>query len=317
MKHRVAVLIGFVCGVAGAFFGMVEGAAPSDRTVASVTVRLVLLNDPSTVELTADLESLGTPVTHQSQLIPGRTVYLEAWCQTPGPAPISTAVVDLTYDTTIFDTTVAQVALASQWGLLPFPVGVDDALGRVDDLGGNNIDEVLGLAPEWAKIGTVALDVLQTPFDRFTLCSEFAGDHLTFALLGEGTVPAADVDYTCLTVGCLLNVDCDDGSFCNGNESCDASLGCQSGEPPCADPVFPQCDDAANQCVACLAVGDVNGDAAFDLADVGQLSECLTSPVEGAASPPLYGIECQCLDTNDDGDVDLMDYAELQTLFAP
>jgi len=43
---------------------------------------------------------------------------------------------------------------------------------------------------------------------------------------------------------------------------------------------------------------------------------CLTMPVLGAVDPPLYPIECQCLDTNADGDVDLGDYAVLQSLFA-
>ena len=40
---------------------------------------------------------------------------------------------------------------------------------------------------------------------------------------------------------------CNDGQFCNGNEVCNATAGCQPGEPPCADGL---CDEVNDECLA-------------------------------------------------------------------
>ncbi len=220
-----------------------------------VTVSLVLLHAPSSVETTTDLTSLGAVITHQSQLIPGATVFLEAWCQTPGPNGITTAVLDLSYATTFFDTSIAQIVLAPQWDLLPYDVSVDDATGLVDDFGGNNFAG-LGVAPEWAKIGAVELDVTIASPGPAVLCSHFAGGILNFAIRSEGAVHPDDVLYGCFMAGCGVDADCNDGDactndscesgvgclhvpvtcdnglHCDGTESCDPDLGCQPGTPP-------------------------------------------------------------------------------------
>ncbi len=51
-------------------------------------------------------------------------------------------------------------------------------------------------------------------------------------------------------VGCTVNLDCDDGLFCNGAETCVASS-CQAGSDPCPG---QSCDEATNLCVAGPAV---------------------------------------------------------------
>jgi len=49
--------------------------------------------------------------------------------------------------------------------------------------------------------------------------------------------------------GCTTNADCDDGLFCNGDETCDISSGiCQSGIDPCPG---QGCDETNDECVAC------------------------------------------------------------------
>ena len=78
----------------------VEPAGPPPRVVVS----LLLLDAPSGVQTTTDLESLGTILREPSQLSPGATVFLEAWCQTPSPNGISSAVLDISYDTTFLNT---------------------------------------------------------------------------------------------------------------------------------------------------------------------------------------------------------------------
>ncbi|MEE9296973.1 MAG: hypothetical protein V3W34_18670 [Phycisphaerae bacterium] len=241
-----------------------------------VTVSLLLLHTPSGVQTTTDLASLGAVISHQSQLIPGSTVFLEPWCQTPGPNGISTAVLDLTYSTTFFDTSVAQVVLAPQWDLLPYEVFVDDGAGRVDDFGGNNFTG-LGVAPEWAKIGAVEFNVTNAPAGPVVFCSEYAGGFLKFAIRSEGAVDPDDVAYGCFMVGCGVDAHCDDGDactddtcdpdvgclhnptncnnglHCDGVETCDSDLGCQPGTPPdCNDGIDctdDSCDEVNDQCV--------------------------------------------------------------------
>lgn len=85
-----------------------------------VVVSLLLLEAPSTVEISTDLLSVGTIIVHQSQLTPGSTVYLEVWCQTPSPNGISTAVVDLEYETPFLDTSACAGCSGSAMGFAAF-----------------------------------------------------------------------------------------------------------------------------------------------------------------------------------------------------
>lgn len=50
---------------------------------------------------------------------------------------------------------------------------------------------------------------------------------------------------------CTVSAQCDDGLFCNGVETC-ANNGCQLGSDPCPGAI---CDEAADQCVACVPAG--------------------------------------------------------------
>ena len=52
---------------------------------------------------------------------------------------------------------------------------------------------------------------------------------------------------------CTQDYDCDDGAFCNGTETCDASGDCQAGVPPCGDSIdctIDSCDENADTCSA-------------------------------------------------------------------
>jgi hypothetical protein len=54
---------------------------------------------------------------------------------------------------------------------------------------------------------------------------------------------------------CTADSDCNDGSYCNGIESCDVGTGqCLGGVGPCVDPAH--CDEAANLCLECLSDAD-------------------------------------------------------------
>jgi len=71
-----------------------------------------------------------------------------------------------------------------------------------------------------------------------------------------------DGDLTCESAA-----DCDDGRFCNGEETCDpsapsaASDGCVSGVAPC-----PDCDEDEDTCDSCLSNADADGDGVDSIA---------------------------------------------------
>lgn len=60
--------------------------------------------------------------------------------------------------------------------------------------------------------------------------------------------------------------------------------------------------------LTCRLPGDGNGDSAVNLPDFGRLQRCFTGPV-GPVTPFAYPPECRCLNFDDDGDIDLADYA--------
>jgi len=101
-------------------------------------------------------------------------------------------------------------------------------------------------------------------------------------------------------VACVVDGDCDDGLFCNGAESCDASgaaAACVSAGNPCAaTPNVPQCDEAADACVECLT------DAHCTAPETCQAGACAAPPVActGDADCPDDGLFCNGEEICDD-----------------
>ncbi len=163
-------------------------AARSDEAV--VTVAPLLLMEPSAEQSTEDLSSLGLIVTEPGQLTASDTVYLEIWFQTSGPHGISTAVLDITYETTVLDTTFEQITLCAGW-VDVFDTIVDDPAGFIRDVGG--ISFVAQGLRHWAKLVTIEFDVVDTPTTEVSLCTPDGG----FGMLGIGEIPDASIDYRC------------------------------------------------------------------------------------------------------------------------
>lgn len=264
-----------------------------------VMVRLLLLEAPTAVQTTTDLSTVGAPLTSLDALTAGGSIYLEAWCQSTGSHGITTAVVDLTYDPTNLDTSPAAASLAAQWALLAFDVVVDSANGRIDDLGGNNL-EGLGLAPTWAKIGAARFQIDGVPLGGFQFCSEPAGGPLVFAIRSEGAVGANEVDFGCVALTCESDANCDDGLFCTGAEHC-AGDHCASDGDPCPSETSA-CDEPLQECV-CSTLANPTGFEGFPA--------CMSGPGLPA------GEACQCAALDPDLDVDLRDFSILQRVFMP
>ena len=55
------------------------------------------------------------------------------------------------------------------------------------------------------------------------------------------------VAFTFTVTGCTVDLDCDDGSFCNGDETCDGAGACQAGTPVVCDDGVGCTDDSCNE----------------------------------------------------------------------
>lgn len=65
----------------------------------------------------------------------------------------------------------------------------------------------------------------------------------------ECTADACDEEnWVCLHAA--MDDACDDGLFCNGQESCDAEAGCMAGDDPCPN---SQCRESDDRCVGCVS----------------------------------------------------------------
>lgn len=265
-----------------------------------VTVVVLPLAEASGRDQTPDLTELRPVIVDPLTLTPGDKIYVEAWCQSTGPRGITTAVIDLTYDTAAFDTSLEQVSLSPQWELLAFTRSVNDEIGLVDNLGGNNLSGPAA-APNWARIGTVEFDVTSTPATG-KFCSVFAGQSpagfpLTFAILQEGTVEPGDVAYGCAALGCMVEADCGDPLFCNGAEVCSKGI-CVSVGDPCIE---QWCDEGANTCRN-YGNGDFDSNGRLDLRDAAEAQVCF-----GEFALP----DCEPANLTGDGFIGLHDFARL------
>ncbi len=185
------VIVLTACVVSGG-----AGAANADEPV--VIVAPLLLKEPSTEETTTELRSMGVNLAEPGELISGDTLYLEIWFQTLGPNGIASAVLDISYETALLDTSVEQITVASLWmDLFADLRVVDDAAGFITDVGGLSVVGQ-GLEPSWAKLATIEFDVIETLGTGITACTLDGGPQRGFGMVGIGAVE--EVYYRCACV---------------------------------------------------------------------------------------------------------------------
>lgn len=161
----------------------------------------------------------------------------------------------------------------------------------------------------WSLDAIQAGDGAGSPWDVGLGVSDIQGNQITYsiALLADSTTADAVVArfrFTVLAEGV-------------------GRLAFRASEPPLitklsafpnGDVVVPAEHGPAEMVTA--SPGDGNGDGNVDLWDAAGLVSCMTAP-SGPADPPVYPLgppdHCHCYDLDDDGDVDLADFAVLQT----
>ena len=158
-----------------------------------------------------------------------------------------------------------------------------------------------------------------TYLSEVSWCStEFTTYYITVGGYSASYYGPFELEVTADAVVCEGAVDCTWplGACCNTNGTCVDNVielecvenGTWTAGMVCAgeDCNINGIDDACEPC------GDNNGDGYTDLVDLATLVSCLTGP-GGTASA-----ECLCmLDADDDGDLDLRDYAAFQLCFSP
>ncbi|MCH9035417.1 MAG: hypothetical protein IID42_13095 [Planctomycetes bacterium] len=128
---------------------------------------------------------------------------------------------------------------------------------------------------------------------------------------GDATdVPCNGADTCDGSGSCLNNVlpddaPCPNGNFCDGAELCLGGV-CQSADPPC-DPEAELCDEQDDECDL---FGDHDGDLLITLSDFRHWPNCETGPVGGP-----YAVGCEIFDFEQNGFVDLPDYARFLIAF--
>lgn len=72
-------------------------------------------------------------------------------------------------------------------------------------------------------------------------------------------------DYICVDVECDNDTQCNDGNFCNGEETCDNGTCTAPGDPCAGDNSTPVCDEIGNSCVECLVDDNCTGETPYCL----------------------------------------------------
>ncbi|MDG2050754.1 MAG: S8 family serine peptidase [Myxococcota bacterium] len=139
----------------------------------------------------------------------------------------------------------------------------------------------------------------------------------------SGVSPSVDDGVSCTQDSCdevanvivhaPLDAACDDGAFCNGAESCDLLLGCQSGASPEVDDgvgcTLDECDEGAD------LVNHVANDAACDDGFFCNGSETCDLVLDcQSGSPPELDDEILCTEDSCDEEADLVVHAAADSL---
>jgi hypothetical protein len=110
-------------------------------------------------------------------------------------------------------------------------------------------------------------------------------------------------DDFCISGACVNNAidaNCDDGNFCNGDETCDLFAGCVDGNDPCGS---QSCNESSNSCVSCTTDSQCS-DGDF----CNGVERCTGGECENGSNPcPTQACDEQsnsCVDCFDDSECD-------------
>ncbi|MCH8147332.1 MAG: S8 family serine peptidase, partial [Planctomycetes bacterium] len=144
--------------------------------------------------------------------------------------------------------------------------GVETCHATLDCQSGTavNCNDGVGCTDDSCNEGTDSCDNIanNANCDNGLFCDGAETCHLTLDCQ-SGTAVNCDDGVACTDDSCnegtdscdniANNANCDNGVFCDGAETCSATLDCQAGGDPCPGQL---CDEAGNTCVDCFTNGD-------------------------------------------------------------
>jgi hypothetical protein len=155
-----------------------------------------------------------------------------------------------------------------------YPNGVEDFdfLGETNVVALRAVRDALNSEPEVTTVGPandtfIFLPITIVPgFRKFVnLTSEYLGswDGAGIKILNEKE-KAPYADFTEATTACTADVDCDDGEYCNGQETC-VDGQCEAGPAPCVEGE-ESCNEDNDSCepVQQPCAGDLNNNGVVD-----------------------------------------------------
>ncbi len=167
-------------------------------TTAVVEMRVALLSSASPQDTVLSIPTSLTKVQR------GSSVVIEVWGQNANPPlnGFACAFVDVEFDASVFQATAAP-AVGANFGLLAQSGTVDNAVGRIDNVGGciSFGSSDLGVIPEWVLVARASMAVVGDASgigDIRVAPTGLAG--LSISLVGSGNVSNSAIDFGSLAV---------------------------------------------------------------------------------------------------------------------
>lgn len=222
----------------GGLFGSVLCVQQGHAQTADI--ELVALTAPSASDATVTLP------TSESHFLNSAAFFVEVWAQATDVNGLSSVSADLSFGPTLANVTA--ITHTSTFNVLT-QGAIDNVVGTIDDLSGSHLGpctDGIGVATNWARVAT--LDVTALASGVLTFQSAATGSAIyNTSICGAGDIADAQIAFGSVTVNmveCLSDLDCDDGLFCNGAETCDlVAFTCQTGTAPTCDDLIDCTDD--------------------------------------------------------------------------
>ncbi|MCI0493044.1 MAG: hypothetical protein L0Z07_08920 [Planctomycetes bacterium] len=222
-------------------------AQASGVSAQTAEIRLVALPSASLSD------SVTTLPTSSIRFLEDAPFIVEVWAQTPDNRGLSSVSADFTFTSTLAN--ITNIAHTPLFNVLTAGT-VNNTNGTIDNLSGSHLGpctDAVGASPNWARVAILGV----TPTGIGTLSLQSGSTNSPIygtAICGLGNIADGQIVFGAVAaslVECLTDVECDDGQFCNGAETCNpTTFICAPGTPPvCNDNIactVDTCDPLAN-----------------------------------------------------------------------
>ncbi len=242
-QHRTNA--GKLCGALA--FVVVAAVHGPGVLAQTAEIRIVALPSASASDTMSTLPNSSTQFLNDASFV------VEVWAQTTHANGLSSVSTDIAFTSTLAN--VTNITHSAKFNVLTGGT-VNNTNGTIDNLSGSHLgpcSDAVGVSPNWARVAM--LNVTASASGTLLVQTGPTGSPIYgTAICGVGNITDAQIVFGSVSadlVECLTNVDCDDGQYCNGVETCNlTTFTCQPGTPPVCNDGFActvdTCDPLAN-----------------------------------------------------------------------